>query len=76
MNQKLLQENNQPYAFVGSVCYKSGSTMLDNSQQLIVAKAMLQNGKKICIKDKSEVVEQLKKDPEFNRYSDQIIYDI
>lgn len=44
----------------GEVCYKKGSTIIEESQQLLFAKSIASLGYKVIIKDCKEVVDQVK----------------
>lgn len=70
--KQLLEHDSKPFAFEGSVTYKTGCALLDNSQQLRIAKAMLKSGKKIHVVDLPEVIDQVKKDPVFVKYVDHV----
>lgn len=74
MIKKLLLEDAQPYAFNGSVTYKYGSIMLENSQQLVTAKAMLEAGKNIYVDNSKEVCDVLRQDPLMIERVHQITY--
>jgi len=74
--EKYLREDAQPYAFRGSVTYKPGTVLLDNSQQLKIVKALIKAGKTVCIEDPKEVIDVLVHDPDLIAHPAQVFYRI
>ena len=62
LTQKLLDENKEEYV-IENVCYKEDSKIpiIEESAKLQIAKKLLENGKKVTIKDEIQLVNEVKR---------------
>lgn len=63
LTQKLLDENREEYV-IENVCYKENSKipMIEESAKLQIAKRLVENGKKVTIKDEIQLINEVKKE--------------
>lgn len=63
LTQKLLDENKEEYV-IENVCYKQDSKIpiIEESAKLQIAKRLVENGKKVTIKDESQLINEVKKE--------------
>jgi len=63
LTQKLLDENREEY-IIENVCYKQDSKIpiIEESAKLQIAKKLVENGKKVTIKDEIQLINEVKKE--------------
>ena len=63
LTQKLLDENKDEYV-IENVCYKEDSKIpiIEESAKLQIAKKLVENGKKVTIKDEIQIINEVKKE--------------
>lgn len=63
LTQKLLDENREEYV-IENVCYKEDSKIpiIEESAKLQIAKRLVENGKKVTIKDEIQLINEVKKE--------------
>lgn len=63
LTQKLLDENKEEYV-IENVCYKEDSKIpiIEESAKLQIAKKLVENGKKVTIKDEIQLINEVKKE--------------
>ncbi len=63
LTQKLLDENREEYV-IENVCYKEDSKIpiIEESAKLQIAKRLVENGKKVTIRDEIQIINEVKKE--------------
>lgn len=63
LTQKLLDENKEEY-IIENICYKEDSKIpiIEESAKLKIAKQLVENGKKVIIKDEVQLINEVKKE--------------